>query len=173
VLSYVLFVVLSGTPWEVQDLLETHAPALLSDSRLPRRNDVAPCWRERPDKLPFSFSADLDGDGSLDWAVMLLRVPSGSFQLVVLLGRQDDTYRPIVLEKSPYYAKDYCIVEAPAGQYETARGKGYELGNVHDHDPPEVTLVNAGIHLARFETAGWLWFWDAEAKQFRKVQTSD
>src|SRR6185503_8015135 len=112
-----------GSVPELASILQKHARPLMSDSRLPRRAEVAPCHGDQPTKLPFAFNADLNGDDRLDWAVMLIRVPAHSFQVVVLLAQNDGRYRPLVLETNAEGANDFCIVEVPPGRYRTARGK--------------------------------------------------
>ena len=76
-----------------------------------------------------AFSADFDGDGMSDRAMLLLRSGKPEAALVVVLGRAPT--KPIVLERQedPSWLDVMGIELVAPGRYKTACGKGSESAN--------------------------------------------
>ena len=142
---------------------------------LPDPKDLdAQGWRASSPARFATLSADFDGDGKPDRAVLRVGTTGWKEGLFVQLSSVlPDMWQPVNSvvhdEQSPRLVMGISL--APPGTYATACGKGY--GRCEPGEPREVVLKHPGISYFQYETSSSFVFWDGERRQLRRVWISD
>jgi hypothetical protein len=125
--------------------------------------DVQQYFREEyVDSDPGCIEEDFDGDGIVDYALLLRTDLAGKAveRFVVLKGEGKDRFTPINLIESHQRIGDSFLRLVPSGTV-VRNSAGTET----------VTLNRPGFEIVLFESASRVYFW--ESGKFRFVQTSD
>jgi len=143
--------------------------------RLPTEADYSGDWQDFREKLPtpFHVEADFNGDGVPDEAWILLRSAGVGWTVVARVSQKGRPAQVLELVAPDGFASAqyYGITLAKPGRYETACGKGYF--ECAPGEPKVLNLTRPSIEFFKYESASSIFFWDAKAKRFREVQTSD
>jgi len=145
------------------------------NARVITRSDVdwTSCGSPEADQI---ITADMNGDGRLDYAA-LLRLPTkttaqgerengtaGAVWLVVFVGRPDGSYKPIVLDRhgdrSAGLVDITIALRLPGVVKEIRSGR-------------KITLTLPGIERLWCERSGTVFFWSKKAGRFESLWTGD
>jgi len=121
-----------------------------------------------PKHNPSVAHADFDGDGRLDFAVLLRDNKSGIVKFVILLCPQMGDRKKAHAEEITSYAGGVCIRPIPAGQ----RVSHTEAVESKDDFSP-VRLRSIGIEVTYFGQGKVVYSWNATHKKFKTIQTED
>jgi hypothetical protein len=126
------------------------------------------------------LQADFDGNGELDYAVMLRKVEEKKvIWLQVVLLKEKQKFVFIELCKSEYECVEKCKSEHGEVQlYYTLVPAGVKVeefeGFVSDDNARRSALLTTpGIKVVYFERKSYIYFWDSKKKQFDCIQTED
>jgi hypothetical protein len=108
--------------------------------------------------------ADFDGDGTLDYALLLRGEKPGSTELVILLCAENRECKSV--HESQVGTESVYLKPVPAGS------------KVSETDAPDgeqatAKLNSPGIRLAYFEKAEVVFYWDRKSKKIVEVETGD
>ncbi len=112
--------------------------------------------------------ADFDGDGHLDYAVLLKNQKSGVAKFVVLLCSENEQCKKACDEDITSYAGEVFIKAAPIGR----RVSKTEAIDNKDNPTP-VRLSSTGIEVTYFEKAKVVYCWNTKHKKIETIQTGD
>ncbi len=153
----------------LQSLLQQYGASMLHDYRLPVAADITDDWAwytAESKASPYKITADFNGDGTPDYAFVLL----GKRPFRVLIGAlvsSGKTYRAFTLAEedagNKYLQHRYVVAVVPPGRYAALPGEG----------PPEVVLVNPGVDLIYTESSDRFFYWDSKNGRFRAVWITD
>jgi len=149
--------------------------AVQRNARVVTRNDVD--WKScAPPEQDQIIKADLNGDGRLDYAALLLvrKKPiakgerdgtAGAVWLVAFLGRPDGSYKPVVLDRhgdteSTGLLDIAITLRAPGVVKEVRSGR-------------QITLTLPAIERVWCERSSTVFFWNRKAARFESVWTGD
>jgi len=114
-----------------------------------------------PGRNPAFISSDFDGNGRLDYALLLLGKKSGRaiVRLVVLLHAPKGKFKAMSLEEiSEFLESVFIRVRAP--------------GKVQEHDSKKIIITRVpGIERSFFEKSAGVFYWDG--RRFRFVAAAD
>ncbi|HSA33092.1 MAG TPA: FG-GAP repeat protein [bacterium] len=118
---------------------------------------------------PIKVTADFNGDGKQDIAVILIKSDGNGWALFVLLANQKTMLKlDEVTEKAPPHMG---IDLVKPGTIKTACAKGY--WECKPDEPLELKLTLPAINYFMFESANSLFFWDKKSGAFKRVWISD
>jgi hypothetical protein len=154
---------------KLQALLQQYGASLLHEYRLPVPADVTDDWAwyaaERK-ASPYKITADFNGDGTPDYAFVLLGKRPFGVRIGALVS-SGQTYRPFRLAEvdagNEYSQRRYVVAVVPPGRYATLPGD----------DPAEIVLANAAIDLIYTESSDRFFYWDPKESRFRDVWITD
>jgi hypothetical protein len=113
--------------------------------------------------------ADFDGDGHLDYALLLKDNKSGSVKVVILLCSEDAECKSVYnLDDPGSDSGELYIRPVPIGS-RVAQTEAIDTKNY----PAPVRLRSTGIELTVFEKASVVYYWDRKRKKIETVQTGD
>lgn len=119
-----------------------------------------------PKASPSVVHADFDGDGHLDYALLLRNDKSQVTKLVVLLCPEDGHCRNVYeLDVSAYSGSAYL---RPA-----SRGSGISQTESIDTDTGPVNLKFSGIRVTYFGKGEVVLYWDERLKKIHAITTAD
>ena len=120
-------------------------------------------------KPPIKVSADFNGDGKQDIAVILIKNDGNGWALFVLLAGQKKIFKlDEITEKGSIHMG---IELVKPGLIKTACGKGY--WECAPDEPMELKLMLPAINYFVFESANSMFFWDKKASAFKRIWISD
>jgi hypothetical protein len=143
--------------------------------RFPVEADYRGDWKEfrASVPVPFHVSADFDGNGIADDAWIVLAERGNRWALVTFMRNTTGQTRVVRLltdsGKTPAQRMGMTLVEP--GRHETACGKGY--WDCKRNEPAALNLRLPSFTFFVFESASSIFWWDTEAKQFRRTSISD
>ncbi len=117
---------------------------------------------------PSVVRSDFDGDGHLDYAVLLRNKKSGVAKLVILLCPENEHCKKACDEDITSYAGEVFIKAVPIGR----RVSQTEAIDTKDYPPP-VRLSSTGIEVTYFEKAKVVYYWNTNHKKIETIQTGD
>jgi len=121
-----------------------------------------------PKANPSVVHADFDGDGHLDYAVLLKSDKSQKTKLFVLLCSEDSSCRNVYeLDVTAYSDLVYL---RPVGK-DAAVSQTEAVESSKDSSP--VKLKSTGIQVTYFEKGKVVLYWDKRLKKIKEVQTED
>jgi hypothetical protein len=152
---------------KVGPIAEKHYP----NYRIVRLEDLDKDVREYfarayPNGHPGCVEEDFDGDGLLDYALLLRTEVDGKTteKVVVLRGRGDQSFVPINLDVLNDRSGSFFVRYVPPGEIrkwqETTRSK-----------MKTIILKHPGFELVLYESASRVYYW--RGKRFHSVQSSD
>ena len=117
--------------------------------------------------------ADFDGDGKEDQAAIFIAGDGKGEGLFVRLSSVNASKWTQVetVVHPPATGPVMGITIAKPGVFQTTCGKGYS--KCRSDEPASVELKYAGIDFFKFESASSIVYWDAGARTFKRVWTSD
>jgi len=120
-----------------------------------------------PKANPSVVRADFDGDGHLDYALLLRNEKSQSTKLVVLLCSEDLHCRNV-------YESDVSAYSDSVYLRPVTRGSRVSQTEAVDtnHTAP-VNLKSSGIQVTYFEKGKVVLYWNKKLKKIEEVQTAD
>lgn len=124
--------------------------------------------RRFPKGNPSLVHADFDGDGHLDFALLLRDKKSGRTKLLVLLCAGDGQCRSVY--ESDVTADSTSVYLRPVKMGSTLSQT--EAIDTNDHASP-VKLRATGIRVVYFEQAEVVLYWNKDHKKIEAVQTAD
>jgi len=121
-----------------------------------------------PKSNPSVVHADFDGDGNLDYALLLKNDKSQATKLVVLLCSESGHCRSV-------YELDVTAGSGIVYLRPVATGSVVSQTEAIDSTtaPSPAKLHSIGIQVAFFEKAAVVLYWDRKVKKIREVQTAD
>ncbi len=145
------------------------AVALPDGWRLPGTDEVSDDWRQDDPARFLLVDADLDGDGRLDQARLLMRVDGSEFGMFAFLCRADGEIEPhlVLHNRELVYFKLVGIRAAAPGVYPTACGRG--TIDCYAGEPREVRLGHGGIDYFKNESVTSLFYWSDDVQAFKWV----
>ena len=121
-----------------------------------------------PKANPSVVHADFDGDGHLDYALLLRSDKSPATKLVVLLCSEDVHCRS-VYESDVTGSSDAVYLRPVARGTEVSQTEAIDTTN----NSLPVKLKTSGIEVTYFEKAKVVLYWNRKLKKIEEVQTSD
>jgi hypothetical protein len=117
---------------------------------------------------PSVVRADFDGDGHLDYAILLKNEKSGVAKFVILLCSEDEQCKKARDEDITSYAGEVFIKAVPTG-----RGVSQTEAIGDKDNPTPVRLSSTGIEVTYFEKAKVVYHWNTKHKKIETIQTGD
>jgi hypothetical protein len=116
--------------------------------------------------------ADLNGDGAMDQARLLIRNKGHGLGLFAFVSQKDGTFKTFKLDekKDINYIKVLGIVVVPPGRYETFCGF---IGYCDEGELPEIFLHNSAINYFKEGSANSFFYWDEQTMSFKQVWMND
>jgi hypothetical protein len=130
-------------------------------------------WRKKSSTRFLVVKADFDGDGKQDTAELLVDLPGKRFGLFVKLAAAPD-WQP--LDSGQGDVKDLAnigIDGVKPGKYKTACGKGYGDYACSHGEPELLELPRPAVDFFYSESSDFIFYWNARANKFVKIQMSD
>jgi hypothetical protein len=121
-----------------------------------------------PKVNPSVVHADFDGDGNLDYAVLLKNDKSQTAKLVVLLCPANTHCRSVYELDVTGYSEIAYLRPVAAGSV-VSQTDAIESTT----QPSPEKLKSTGIKVTYFEKAAVVLYWDRKAKKIKEVQTED
>ena|SRR5215469_1733161 len=121
-----------------------------------------------PKHNPSLVHADFDGDGNLDWAVLLKADNSGAARFVILLCSADAHCKKANEENITPYAGEVYIRPVATGRH-VSQTDAIDTKN----NPSPVRLRSTGIELAYFGKAKVVYLWNPKHNKIETIQTED
>ena len=119
-------------------------------------------------RSPSVVRADFDGDGHLDYAVLLKNKKSGVAKFAILLCSENDPCKKAWDEDITSYAGEVFIKAVPIG------GRVLQTEAIDTKDyPPPVRISSSGIEVTYFEKAKVVYYWNTKHKRIETIQTGD
>ncbi|SRR6266850_2666970 len=119
-----------------------------------------------PKASPSVVQADFDGDGQLDYALLLKNDKSRLTKLVVLLCADDGHCRNV-------YELDVSAYSGSAYLRPVSRGSRISQTKSIDTDTAPVNLKFSGIRVTYFGKGELVLYWNKKLKKIEEVQTED
>lgn len=117
---------------------------------------------------PSIVHADFDGDGHLDYAILLKSDTSGAAKLAVLLCDASTQCQGVSEEDITGYSEEAYLSPLPVGsrvaEAESAEG---------ENESHPVKLTNSGIQVTYFEKGTVAYYWDKKVKKIVAVGTGE
>lgn len=137
---------------------------------VPERNSDAKAFIEAhfAKRNPSVVHADFDGDGQLDYALLLKDKKSGTARFVILLCAEDEHCKKVCDEDITSYVGEVFIRPVPIGR----RISQTEAIDTKDYPPP-VRLRSTGVEVTYFGQAKVVYYWNAKHKKIETIQTED
>ena len=121
-----------------------------------------------PKSNPSVVQADFDGDGHLDYALLVRNVKSKTTKLIVLLCSEDGQCRKVYeLDVSMYSDLVYLRLVAIGSVVSQT-----DAIDSTDHLTP-VRLKASGIQVSYFEKGKVVLYWNRKLKKIKEVDTQD
>jgi hypothetical protein len=117
---------------------------------------------------PSILHADFDGDGHLDYAVLLKDKKSGIARFVILLCPETEHCKKACDEDITSSAREVFLRPVPIGR----RVSQTDAIDTKDYPPP-VRLSSTGIEVTYFGQAKVVYYWNGKHKKMETVQTED
>lgn len=144
--------------------------------RYPQESDYSGAWQEfrASSPVPFHVQADFNGDSLLDDAWILLATRDKGWGLFVSLGARTGSRQVIALETDSdrTAAQLMGLSVVPPGRHRTACGKGY-YKKCAAGEPEVLHLTLPAIDLFLYEGARSYFWWDPQARVFKRTWISD
>jgi hypothetical protein len=119
-----------------------------------------------PKSDPSVVRADFNGDGNLDYALLLKEEKSGATKLVVLLCSADGQCKSVHELDETTYAGSVYLRPVSMGS------KVSQTEAVNGNTPP-VKLHSTGIQVTYYEKGKVVLYWNRKLKKIEEVQTGD
>jgi len=119
-----------------------------------------------PKASPSVVHADFDGDGQLDYALLLRNDKSEVTKLVVLLCHEDGHYRNV-------YELDVSAYSGSAYLRPVSRGSRISQTESIDTDTGPVNLKFSGIRVTYFGKGEVVLYWNEKLKKIDAITTAD
>ena len=119
-------------------------------------------------RSPSVVRADFDGDGHLDYAVLLKNKKSGVAKFEILLCPENEHCKKACDEDITSDAGEVFIKAVPLGRHVSQT----EAIDTKDYPPP-VRLSSTGIEVTYFEKAKVVYYWNTKHKKIETIQTGD
>jgi hypothetical protein len=117
---------------------------------------------------PSVVHADFDGDGHLDYALLLKDKKSRAAIFVILLCAEDEHCKTACDEDITSSVGEVFIRPVPVGR----RASQTNAIDSKDHPPP-VKLRSTGVEVTYFGQAKLVYYWNAKHKKIETIQTED
>jgi hypothetical protein len=124
--------------------------------------------RHFPKSNPSFVHADFDGDGHLDYALLIRNEKLRTTKLVVLLCSEDSHCRTVYDLDVSLYSDLVYLQPAAIGSVASQT----DAIDSTDHSSP-VRLKSTGIQVTYFEKGKVVLYWDRKLKKIKEVQTED
>jgi hypothetical protein len=111
--------------------------------------------------------ADFNGDGNLDYAMLLKSDTSPAAKLVVLLCDGQHKCRSVYEQDITGYSNEAYLSPLPIGSRVAV------AGSVEGEQPPPVKLTAVGIQVTYFEKGQGALYWDKKLKKIVEVGTGE
>jgi hypothetical protein len=121
-----------------------------------------------PKANPSVIHADFDGDGHLDYALLLKNGKSPATKLVVLLCSEDVHCRTVYELDVTGYSDGVYLRPVARG---TVVSQTEALDTTNNSSPAK--LKTSGIQVTYFEKGEVVLYWDKKLKKIKEVQTAD
>ena len=147
--------------------------ALPDGWRVPTADEVDEAWRHADPSRFLLADGDLDGDGEVDQARLLLRTDGGGYGVYAFLCRGDGVATPhlILHNRELELFPNVGIKPVEPGVYRTACGKGFI--DCYEGEPREVRLTHHAIDYFKAQTVASLFYWSDTAGAFKWVAIAD
>ena len=147
--------------------------ALPDGWRVPTADEVDEAWRRAEPSRFLLADGDLDGDGQLDQARLLLRTDGGGFGVFAFLCRGNGVAAPhlILHNRELVLFPNVGIKPVEPGLYRTACGKGFI--DCYEGEPREVRLAHNAIDYFKAQSVASLFYWSESAGAFKWVAIAD
>lgn len=146
---------------------------LPSGWRLPTNSDLNEEWRDKdPDRYSI-VSADFNGDGMVDEALLLVSLRKNRFGLFVFVSQMNacPKVHRVHVSNDVTLLPAMGITRVPPGQYRTACGKGY--WKCKKGEEPEILIDRDAIEFFKTESASSYFYWNERSEAFRRIWISD
>ena len=120
-----------------------------------------------PKANPSVVHADFDGDGHLDYAMLLRNEKSKTTKLVVLLCSEDGHWRSVYELDVSAYSDSVYLRPATRGL------RASQTETVDTNHTAPVNLKFSGIQVTYFEKGKVVLYWNKKLKKIEEVQTED
>jgi len=117
---------------------------------------------------PSVVHADFDGDGQLDYALLLKANESRTARFVILLCADDEHCKKASDEDISSYAGAVLIKTVPIGRY-VSQSDAVET----KYSPPARKLTSTGVEVTYFGQAKVVYYWNTKHKKIETIQTGD
>jgi len=117
---------------------------------------------------PSVAHADFDGDGHLDYALLLKDNTSATARFVILLCADNEHCKKACDEDISSYAAGAFIRTVPIGR----RVSQTEAVDTK-YSPPPVGLISTGVEVTYFGQAKVVYYWNTKHKKIETIQTAD
>lgn len=146
--------------------------ALPKGWRMPSKLELGDAWRQKDAEKYSVATGDFNGDGVLDRAVLLVSRSGKRAGLHVFLS-ENASFKAYALEvrNSTEILPAMGIAKVIPGNYKTACGKGY--WTCKKNEPAELLLQHDAVEYFKTESASSYFYWDGQAKSFKRVWISD
>lgn len=140
--------------------------------RMPTKLELGDDWRQR-DAEKFSVATgDFNGDGIPDRALLLVSRRGKRAGLYVFLSEGVGfKVHALDVRNSTEILPAMGIAKIIAGRYKTACGKGYWA--CKKNEPSELLVQHDALEYFKTESASSYFYWDGQAKSFKRVWISD
>jgi len=141
--------------------------------RLPTSTEIDDDWRKKDIDRYMIVKGDFNGDGVIDEARVLVRENGSGLGLFSFVSQKDHTVKAYLLDelKGVNSIHTMGIMKVSPGLYKTACGKGYWECN--KGEVPEISLQHDAIDYFKTESANSYFYWDIQAKIFKRIWISD
>ncbi len=120
-----------------------------------------------PKANPSVVHADFDGDGHLDYALLLRNDKTQTTKLVVLLCSENGHCRSVYeLDVSSYFDSVYLL-------HVTRGSRVSQTGAVDTSHTTSANLKLSGIQVTYFEKGKVVLYWNAKLNKIEEIQTAD
>jgi hypothetical protein len=121
-----------------------------------------------PKLNPSVVHADFDGDGHLDYALLVRNEKSKTTKLIVLLCSEDGQCRKVYELDVSMYSELVYVQPAANGSVASQT----DTFDSTEHPSP-VRLKSTGIKVSYFEKGEVVLYWNRKLKKIKEVQTAD
>lgn len=146
--------------------------ALPNGWRMPSKLELGADWRQRDTEKFSVATGDFNGDGVSDRAVLLVSQSGKRAGLYVFLS-ESAGFKVYALDvrNSTKILPAMGIAKVIPGRYKTACGKGYWI--CKKNEPSELLIQHDAVEYFKTESASSYFYWDGQAKSFKRVWISD
>jgi len=146
--------------------------ALPNGWRMPNKLELGDDWRQKDTEKFAVATGDFNGDGVSDRAALLMSRNGKRAGLYVFLS-ESAGFKAYALDVrgSTEILPAMGIAKVIPGKYKTACGKGY--WTCKKKEPSELFVQHDAVEYFKTESASSYFYWDRQAKSFKRVWISD